>query len=245
MTAQSRRVNMEDVLAHPMDPLPWALADADEFLRKTNKVALASEFEKNVYPTEAIPTPSACIIHVMGVVQRMNGNNKTRAHLAESVLSIVMCVVGHGGRVDVVFDVYRQPPFKYSESLNQGTSTTILYKCLTVGYNIQHWRKFMCSPFNKTSLGKFLVGEWKLLRYRYMLQSKALYMTCEDICEETCLIMTANEWVEVAVLQTTQEEAYTRLLLHALHAARSGSKAVIVTADDTDVMMISKGPIYQ
>ena len=50
--------------------------------------------------------------------------------------------------------------------------------------------------------------------------------------------MTADEWVEVTELQSTQEEADTSLLLHALHAARTGSKAVIVTADDTDVMVL-------
>ena len=41
--------------------------------------------------------------------------------------------------------------------------------------------------------------------------------------------MTADELVDVAELQSTQEEADTRfLLLHALHAAMTGSKAVIV-----------------
>ena len=49
--------------------------------------------------------------------------------------------------------------------------------------------------------------------------------------------MTTDEWVEVAELQSRQEEAGTRLLLHALHAAGTGSKAVIVTAEDTDVML--------
>ena len=54
--------------------------------------------------------------------------------------------------------------------------------------------------------------------------------------------MTADEWVEVAELQSTQEEA----------DARTGSKAVIVTAEDTDVMLLCLAfqkdipcPIYQ
>ena len=71
-------------------------------------------------------------------------------------------------------------------------------------------------------------------RYRAMLHGNALYVTCE----ETCFKMTADEWVEVAGLQSTQEEAYTCLLLHALHAARTGSKAVVVTSEDTDVTLL-------
>ena len=42
-------------------------------------------------------------------------------------------------------------------------------------------------------------------------------------------------------LRSTKEEADTRVLLHALHAAKAGSKAVIVTAEDTYVMMLCLG----
>ena len=64
--------------------------------------------------------------------------------------------------------------------------------------------------------------------------------------------MTTDEWVEVAELQSTQEVAGTRLLLNAMHAARTGSKAVIVTAKVTNVMLLCFAfqkdipcPIYQ
>ena len=46
--------------------------------------------------------------------------------------------------------------------------------------------------------------------------------------------MRADEWVEVA----TQEKSDTPLLLHALYVARTGSKAVIFTSEDTDVMLL-------
>ena len=67
-----------------------------------------------------------------------------------------------------------------------------------------------------------------------MLHSKALYVNCE----ETCFSMTVDEWAEVAKLQSIEEEADTRLLLHALHAALTGPKAVIVRAEDTDAMLL-------
>ena len=46
--------------------------------------------------------------------------------------------------------------------------------------------------------------------------------------------------MEVAELQSTHEEADTILFLHALHAAITGSKIVIVTSEDIDVMLLSK-----
>ena len=102
-------------------------------LRKTYKAALDRELEKNVSHAEVIPTPSTYngIIDGMGLVQRMNSNNKV-AQLAESVLSMVLYVGGQSGRVDVVFDVYRQQlSIKDSERLNRGASTALQYKCLT------------------------------------------------------------------------------------------------------------------
>ena len=45
------------------------------------------------------------------------------------------------------------------------------------------------------------------------------------------------EWVEVAELRSTQEETYIHLPLDALYAAITGLKAVVVTAEDTDVVL--------
>ena len=61
-----------------------------------------------------------------------------------------------------------------------------------------------------------------------------------EICCKVLLVtfkMKADEWVEVAELQSTQEQADTRFLLHVLHAAKTGSKAVTVTSEDTNVML--------
>ena len=70
----------------------------------------------------------------MGLVQRMNGNNTKFAQLAEYVLSMVLYVGGQSGRVDVVFDVYRQQPsINDSERLTRGASTALQYKCLARG----------------------------------------------------------------------------------------------------------------
>ena len=98
---------MDEVLVHPLGPLPWSLANSDGSLRKTNKAALARELEKLASPAEAIPEPSATLIDGMSLVQKMNGNNKTFSQLAESVLAQVMHEGGQSKRIDVIFDIYR------------------------------------------------------------------------------------------------------------------------------------------
>ena len=59
----------EDVLKHPLGPLPWALATCDRTPKKTNKSALARHLEKKVASADDIPHPSACIIDGTSMVQ--------------------------------------------------------------------------------------------------------------------------------------------------------------------------------
>ena len=72
---------------------------------------------------------------------------------------------------------------------------------------------------------------------RERLGSKSLDVTCESACFK----VTKEGWSEVSELITSQEEADTRVFLHALHAANEGARSVVITADDTDIMVISLG----
>ena len=76
LISQSRRLDMPSVLAHPLGPVPWALASADGTLRKTNKAALGIALEKLADTVEVIPTNSNYIIDGMSIVQKTNGNQK-------------------------------------------------------------------------------------------------------------------------------------------------------------------------
>ena len=174
----------------------------------------------------------------MNLVHKMNGNSKTFAQLAETILQQVLNEGAHSQRIDVVFDINHSRSIKDAERCKRGAATDpILYRNLSGDQNIQQWRKFLCSADNKSSLIKFLVEQWKQPDHRKKLNGKTMYVTCE----ETCWHISDDACVDVPELLSTQEEADTRLMLHALHAARSGAKAVVITAKDTDVMILCLG----
>ena len=59
--AQRRNLKMDDILSHPLGPLPWALSTPDGLLRKTNKASLATTLQKDVAVAEQHPGNSASI----------------------------------------------------------------------------------------------------------------------------------------------------------------------------------------
>jgi len=135
--AESRKLQTSDVLAHPLGPLPWALANDDGSLRKSNKAALTRELEKNVSPAEEIPEPSATVIDGMSLIQKLKGNDQTFWQLAESALSHVLQQGSKSHRIDVIFDVYREMSIKDAERSNRGADTGIQLQNIAPGHKIQ------------------------------------------------------------------------------------------------------------
>ena len=66
------------------------------------------------------------------------------------------------------------------------------------------------------------------------LKGKTLFVTAESECWK----ITEKGSENVAELTSNQEEADTRLLLHAKHAAQEGYEAVAVISEDADVFVL-------
>ena len=106
--AESRNLQMREVLSHPLESLPWSLATPDGLMRKKNKASMAKELQKNVQATDSIPQPSEFLIGGMA----LKGDQKTFAAVAETLLGRVPNESGTSDRIDVVFDDYRGESIK-------------------------------------------------------------------------------------------------------------------------------------
>ena len=90
LVAENRKLDLKELLSHPLGPLPWSLACGDGSLRKTDKSTLAKEIIKVAEPSEAIPDPKANIIDGMALIHKLKVYDKTFSELANSVLSHVL-----------------------------------------------------------------------------------------------------------------------------------------------------------
>ena len=167
---------------------------------------------------------------------KMKGDEKTFSQLAEASLTMILHEGVQSDCIDVVFDVYKEPSINGAERCNRSSGGAIQFSSIAPGHSIQQWRKLLGSSSNNASLVRFLVEEWKQAKHREKLQNKLLYVTCDDLCYK----LTIEHCEAVGELQSTHEEADTQMLLHALHAAQAGYKAVVITAEDADVLPSTK-----
>lgn len=247
--AESRNLQMQDVLKHPLGPLPASLACNNGFPRKTNKAQLGKELEKLIQPTEEVTRPSAYLIDGMALVQKMKVDYLTFGEIADKILSRVLHEGYGSSRVDVVFDVYRDISIKSAERELRGESDAITFKNLAAGQKVKQFKNFLRNGDNKTSLVRFVVQHWQTALSRERLGDKELHVTCGSRCYK----MTTERVEEEEELKSEQEEADTRLLLHVQHAANERRyRSIIVSSEDTDVRILCLAfsfsinvPIYQ
>lgn len=211
--AQGRSLKMENILSHPLGPLPWALSISDGLLRKTNKASLATSLQKGVAVAEEYLGNYASIVDGMNLVQRVKGDQATFGDIASSILLMAIREGSQGKRIDVVFDTYQENSIKNSE--RRGEETGHQLQSITSAQIVRQWRTFLSRIVNKTSLITFLVSEWRKAPYREKLQGKVLYVTVDDKCYRITSL-TSQGSVEVPTLQCNQEEADEQLLLHAM-----------------------------
>lgn len=231
--AESRNVQMQDVLKHPLGSLPASLASNNGFHRKTNKAQLGKELEKLIEPTEVISKPSAYLIDGMALVQKMKVDYLTFGEIADKILSRVLREGDSSDRVDVVFDVYRDISIKSAEKEIRGESDAITFKNLASGHKVRQFKNFSRNADTKTSLIRFVVQHWQTTSSRARLEDKELHVTCGKRCYK----ITADKVEEE--LRSEQEEADTRLLLHAQHAANEQRyRSIIVSSENTDVRVL-------
>ena len=236
MMARTRELDMKEVLKYPLGPLPWSIATPDGFLRKTAKSKLEKDLQKNVTPAEVVDSPSVCVIDGMAIVYKIKGDQKTFGDIASHILSKALHEASDSHRIDIVFDVYKEHSIKTVErQLRRATpGSSVQYKNIKAKQQVVQWSKFLSDTDNKTNLIQFLTKEWKQDHHVKRLLGTVLYVTCEEACYKI-----SSQCCEyVPELKSFQEEAGTRILLHVMHAVRSGFETILVVADDTDVLLL-------
>ena len=71
LAGQFRKIDLKTVFTYPLGAMPWSLADAFGFIRKTNKSQLAQLLQKNISIFERYPANACNICDGMALLQRL------------------------------------------------------------------------------------------------------------------------------------------------------------------------------
>ena len=139
--------------------------------------------------------------------------------------------------------MYNEISIKSAEREQRGEGESVTYKNLTAGQKIKQFNNFLLNGQNKNSLIKFFKDYWSRPSNasRHKLADKEMAPSPPHVdatCGAKCYKVTANSVQDVVELSSEQEEADTRLLLHAKHAVTPHVKAIIISSEDTDVHML-------
>ena len=174
----------------------------------------------------------------MAIVQKVMANT-TNASFGEASKSILSAVLREGRvnqRIKVVFDVYKENSIKNADLPKRGSESAMSFGKIASGHRLKQWKNFLQGGNNKTQLIDFLVEEWSNDQcLSEKLERKELFLTHKDQCTR----VTKDSAPDVQDLQSSQEEADTRTLLHAEHCGRSGLAAASIASPDSDVFILA------
>ena len=228
---KSRNINLQEVLKYSLGPISYSLASADGSLAKTNKAVLLKVIEQEV-PTnrhiiEAPPQGSALMVDGMAVLQCLKVAKipPTFKELAQMILEMIVKIMllYKSNRVDFVTDRYPDLSIKNCERNRRAAAG---YQRIEIFSGDQktptQWKKFLNCGSNKEALVEFLFQSWCQAILSITTLEVHLFIAHGALCHHLCFgNRTLHTVRPIPELTCSHEEADTRLLLHAHHAAVS------------------------
>lgn len=245
VAAKNRDINLKEVLSYELCSVPIALAHPDGSLRKTAKSTLMPLLEKDITCSSSLPTsqfPTACLIDAMALIQMVkSAGSATFGELSLKYEEIVTSTIRRNGctRVDLIFDQYRSVSIKAGERSKRGESRSLEVHIHSGSTPVpKQWAKFISNPKNKENLAEFLCNSLSEQLPASLGPSQKVVLAGGFRDGSKTVSLTQGSAAVEPNLRSDHEEADTRLLLHAKHAATTHPR-IVIQSPDTDVAVLS------
>jgi hypothetical protein len=235
--SQSNNISLEKLFEYPLGPIPWTLALADGCMVKTNKSQMLHYLESLVDGSTSVSTiPDT---HTAAYVIDGNAMLQASINVPETFEDFCLQVfrqLPKWSSVHFVTDSYKPDSIKTFERSRRGNSATF-----TIGgprtKMPRDFKKFMTNDSNKQQLLRMLYSEWKCDKYAHLMQGRRIFF----VLEQECFVLHSPDNLTqqsdlVEALCSSQEEADTRVVLHALYEDCPSS--IVVRSPDTDVLVM-------
>ena len=226
------------MILRPFISVPWALSTSDGSFLKTNKATLMHRMEKyDIADSRTQIQNSIYIVDGNAVLQAMVALPETFGDLALKLFN----TLPKSTDVHFVTDRYLHNSIKSTERSRRGDSEANLFLIGGPSTKLpRDWKLFLSSGENKINLMKLILQEWESDKYASVLQNKRIFF----VVENTCVQLSSEDGITtdskpMHELNSSQEEADTKLILHCLYAAQHATtEELVVRSPDTDVFLL-------
>lgn len=229
----------ESISKFELSEYPRALFTSDGNLRHCVAKSKLLNILEGLLPEQQPPTSEelgrpVVIIDAMAVVQSMGKPTwvKTGRDLANHFVEIIDSRSTHASEVHVVFDRYDVPHSlkEKTRQVRQGTNPSVVYQISADAVIAKvTMAQLLCCNENKGALTIYLASH--LIDCKKDAE-KTYVVTSKDDCMSSCNLNLRH-------LRSWQEEADTRMLLHAVDATARGASSITIQSPDTDVLVLA------
>ena len=240
---------MKKALEYPLTPVPLSLANADGTTRKTQKSELMKILIQNsstdyMDVNNIIPGKEyvvAYIADLLALVQTFTSFPETFEELA---LKIFAAIPKEYKRVDIVAGSYLKS-IKTYERDRRGTAPILIVKSVHSRLPAD-FKRFLSNGQNKTRMIELTLEILKTRKEQILnnMKSKEVFFSTYN----ECLHVTKDDVLVIPELCSNQEEADTKVILHAKHAIEANEKGMIIICShsgDTDIAVIALSHFIQ
>ena len=232
-----RQIDFERALTYPLSPIPLSLANPDGS-RRTTATSKFMEIILSYCNTSTDPKDvcipkeeiSAYLVDLMALIRTLPGLFDTYRDLSSSLFT--MLPVGYD-RIDIVSDTYRERSLKGPERVKRGTASKVMIQS-SHSKIPRNFSEFLKNGENKTRLIETVKDELVAKKTTVLqeLKCRSINFSMDGICYG----ITKDSVEVIDELSSNQEEADTKLLLHAKHAKEMDqNRSVLVRSPSGDV----------
>jgi hypothetical protein len=237
-----KRVPIQRVMSFENSPVPLSMFTEEGLIATCNKSDYMHKLEELV-PGDGIAAVDLCdtiIFDGHAIIQALSTPNiivkATFKYMADAFMSHIMSHSKNIASLHVVFDRYLDNSIKCQTREKRGANH------MTQVYHIEldiavptNWKLFLTNSQNKANLAK-LYTQYLADNAPRVLGDKEMYIS--GGYNNNVIKIAAGAVHEEPLLASNQEEADTRLILHATYAANNGADTIVVCSPDTDVLVL-------
>lgn len=230
--AQKRVIDLRELLSFPLIELQFSLAESDGMLKKTAKSRLLHAIEGGTLSIGMLQRDHTFIVDGIAYARQIKSSGLTFDQFSTRLLATIVNASSFASRLDIVFDVYLDNSIKDIERQKRSTGKMTVKKIISTA-PIKQWGQLLSSGEFKNKLEPFILNDWKTKR-NILKNSKAYVNDSSETWRFN------KETMEICErLQSNQEEADTRILLHAKDANKNNYSDIVISSPDTDVFIIA------